>query len=161
VIADLLEREVPLPQAELPAAQTILALAPSARRHQPTFEQTGGVHAASLFRPDGEWIETFEDVGRHNAVDKVIGSYLWHHGSSPQGLVLSVSGRASFEIVQKAIVARCRAVVSVSAPSSLAVATARRFRLGLVGFARGESFNVYAGPGLWETHSGSAFEETE
>lgn len=154
VIADLLERAVALPELELPSSSTLLALATTSRRHQPIFEQTGGLHAASLFRADGEWIETFEDVGRHNAVDKVIGSYLWRHGSRPEGAILSVSGRASFEIVQKAIVAGCRAVVSVSAPSSLAVATAHRFRLGLVGFARDESFNVYADPSLWATDCG-------
>jgi FdhD protein len=114
-------------------------------RQQPNFELTGGVHAASLVTPEGEPLAVFEDVGRHNAVDKVFGDRLLHDDWPCRDRFLCVSGRASFEIVQKAVVARCAGVISVSAPSSLAVQMAERFNLALVGFARGDSCNVYLG----------------
>jgi FdhD protein len=110
---------------------------------QPNFELTGGVHAASLVTPDGVSLAAFEDIGRHNAVDKVLGDRLLREAFPCSGTFLCVSGRASFEIVQKAVVARCAGVVSVSAPSSLAVETAERFNLVLLGFARAAGCNVY------------------
>jgi len=111
---------------------------------QALFTTTGAVHGAAAFDADGNILVTREDVGRHNAVDKVVG-HLLLDGALPAGeLGLYVSGRASFEIVQKAWAAGFSALVSVSAPTSLAVATARRAGLTLAGFVRGERVNVYA-----------------
>jgi FdhD protein len=115
---------------------------------QETFALTGGVHAASLLREDGECLGTFEDVGRHNAVDKVIGERVLHGEPRCDDLFLCVSGRISFEIVQKAVVARCRGVLGVSAPTTLAIETAERFNLLLVGFLRNDGFNQYCGTDL-------------
>jgi FdhD protein len=114
------------------------------REHQPTFDSTGGLHAAGLFDLAGEPMVVREDVGRHNAVDKAIGAASSRAWPLPTCLLV-VSGRQSFEIVQKAAVVGISGVVGVSAPSSLAVELARATRLLLVGFSRGESFNVYAG----------------
>ncbi|MEM7413046.1 MAG: formate dehydrogenase accessory sulfurtransferase FdhD [Myxococcota bacterium] len=112
-------------------------------RAQRGFARTGGLHAAALFAPDGSHLVTREDVGRHNAVDKVLGWALRHARTSLAGHVLLVSGRVSFEIVQKALAARIPLVAGVSAPSSLAIEFAERARLTLVGFLRGPRFNVY------------------
>jgi FdhD protein len=109
------------------------------------FAVSGGVHAAALWDTRGLDAIVREDVGRHNAVDKVVGRCALDAGLPARGRALMVSGRASFELVQKAIVAQVPLLVSVSAPSSLAVAAARAARLTLVGFARGERFNIYAG----------------
>jgi FdhD protein len=110
---------------------------------QPTFEHTGGLHATGLFEPDGRLLLTREDVGRHNAMDKVIGRALLD-GIVPLGeFVLCVSGRLSFELVQKAAVAGAPILVGVSAPSSLAISLADDRGLTLCGFARGSSVNVY------------------
>lgn len=114
------------------------------REHQPTFDTTGGLHAAGLFDLDGELLAAKEDVGRHNAVDKVIGAAAQQVWPLPQCL-LAVSGRQSFEIVQKAGVVGIGGVIGVSAPSSLAVELAETVGLLLVGFSREEHFNVYAG----------------
>jgi FdhD protein len=129
-----------------PFAPATLAVVPDrARGEQRLFDETGGVHAAAAFDRDGEILVIREDVGRHNAVDKVIGRLLLDEALPASDLGLYVSGRASFEIVQKAWAAGIAAVVAVSAPSSLAVETARRAGMQLAGFARNGAVNVYAG----------------
>ncbi len=116
------------------------------RSGQGVFERTGGLHAAGLFTAAGELICMREDIGRHNAVDKVVGRLLLDGGLPARDTVLVVSGRAGYEIVQKSITAGMPVLAAVGAPSSLAVALSREFNQTLVGFLRGERFNVYAAP---------------
>ena len=115
------------------------------RELQTVFDATGGLHAAAAFTSQGEIVVAREDVGRHNAVDKVIGSLLSAHRLPASDLGLVVSGRASFELVQKALVAGIPLLAAVSAPSSLAVQLAADFGMTLAGFLRGERFNLYTG----------------
>jgi FdhD protein len=138
----------PGPLAGGPLARERLAELPDRLRlAQPGFERTGGLHATGLFSVDGELLCVREDVGRHNALDKVVG---WALGEGRLPLceaLVCVSGRLSFELVQKALVARARVLVGVGAPSSLAVSLAREYGLTLGGFARRGHVNLYSGEG--------------
>lgn len=124
---------------------TILGLPVSLRAAQRVFETTGGLHAAGLFEPDGRLVAVREDVGRHNALDKLVGWAVLGGLTPLNDFVLLVSGRVSLEIVQKAAVAGIALVCAVSAPSDLAVEAAERFGQTLVGFLRGDGFNIYTG----------------
>jgi len=124
---------------------TLIAMPDALRARQPTFEQTGGLHAAAAFDSQGEILVVHEDVGRHNAVDKVVGTLLTRDLLPGSELGLMVSGRASFELMQKTLVAGIPLLAAVSAPSSLAVQLANEFNVSLVGFLRGDTFNIYSG----------------
>jgi FdhD protein len=136
----------PVAPGPVVARATLLGLPETLRGAQAVFEATGGLHAAGLFTPDGELRVLREDVGRHNAVDKIVGHALLERMLPLTDSILMVSGRLSFEIVQKAAVAGIPIVAAVSAPSSLAVATAERFDQTLVGFLRDGRGNVYTHP---------------
>lgn len=136
----------PVTAGPVVAASTVLALPETLRAAQALFDVTGGLHAAGLFTQDGELQVLREDVGRHNAVDKLVGHAVMADLLPRSSSILMVSGRLSFEIVQKAAVAGIPIVGAVSAPSSLAVATAERFEQTLVGFVRDGRGNVYAHP---------------
>jgi FdhD protein len=127
------------------SAELLAALPEKLRCEQTTFARTGGLHAAGIFDLSGDLVVLREDVGRHNAVDKVIGRGFLDSRLPFDRHILVVSGRASFEIMQKSLAARIPVVVAVSAPSSLAVEFAKSSRQTLAGFARGERMNIYAG----------------
>jgi FdhD protein len=151
-IADLVARCGRLPEGPAVPVQVLLQATQGLREQQAIFARTGGTHAAAALSIRGEVLASFEDIGRHNAVDKVLGLLLAGRrigagalpGEAPA--VLAVSGRASFEMVQKAAVARVPILASVSAASSLAIDLARATGLTLAAFVRGRSLNVYAGP---------------
>ena len=143
---DVEVRCTPVASGPVVTADVIRGLPEALRERQRVFDQTGGLHAAGLFGEDGSPVALREDVGRHNAVDKVIGEAVLRREIPLSERILQVSGRASFEIVQKAAVAGIPILSAVSAPSSLAVEAAERLGLTLVGFARGDRFNVYAHP---------------
>jgi FdhD protein len=126
-------------------AEVLVRLPDALRASQAVFGRTGGLHAAALFSASGELLVLREDIGRHNAVDKVIGWALLENRVPLSENIMLVSGRGGFEIVQKAIVAGTPVVASVSAPSSLAVQLARELRLTLIGFLRGRRFVIYSG----------------
>jgi FdhD protein len=128
------------------ARSLIVELPHTLRRTQQLFDQTGGLHATGLFDLAGQLLLLREDVGRHNAVDKVVGHRVLAGEPSLANQVLMVSGRLSFEILQKAAMARAPIVCAVSAPSSLAVQVAQRFGMTIVGFLRDRHFNVYTHP---------------
>jgi FdhD protein len=136
----------PLPPGPELSAELIIEAPELLRQRQKVFAGTGGVHAAGLLGLDGELLCVREDVGRHNAVDKVIGWALREGRLPLAGVILAVSGRASFELTQKAALAGIPALVAVSAPSSLAVDLAQQAGLTLVGFVRNGSMNVYTHP---------------
>jgi FdhD protein len=125
--------------------RTLTTLPDRLRAAQRLFDRTGGLHAAGLFTADGDLLCLREDVGRHNAVDKVVGWAVQQDRLPLTGTVLQVSGRASFELVQKCVMAGVPFLAAVSAPSSLAVELATETGMTLVGFLRGASYNVYAG----------------
>ena len=122
----------------------LIAMPGALRDRQRAFEQTGGLHAAAAFNSQGEILVVHEDVGRHNALDKVIGSLLTQGLLPANNLGLLVSGRASFELMQKTLIAGIPLLAAVSAPSSLAVQLANEFNVSLVGFLRDDTFNIYS-----------------
>lgn len=128
------------------ARDLIVGIADRVRNKQRVFTKTGGLHAAAIFDQRGQITVVKEDVGRHNATDKAIGALLQASRLPAHSCGLFVSGRASFELMQKALVAGIPLLVAVGAPSSLAVQTAKEFAMTLIGFLRGNKFNIYAGP---------------
>ncbi len=145
-IESLRTEGAPLAESWSVSRSMLSSLPDRLRAAQRTFDATGGLHAAGLFTADGQLDDLAEDVGRHNAVDKVIGRMLMRDALPLSDRVLFVSGRTSFEIVQKAFLAGITVLVSVSAPSTLAIDLAMETGMTLVGFVRGNSFNIYAHP---------------
>jgi FdhD protein len=137
-------RCAPIPAGPVVEPAVLLRLPPALREAQAVFEATGGLHASGLFDTDGRLLALREDVGRHNALDKLIGSQALVGALPLRDRIVLVSGRASFELVQKAAVAGAAILAAVSAPSDLAVEAADRLGVTLVGFLRGDGFNVYA-----------------
>jgi FdhD protein len=157
-IAEVIARRgpAPAPGSPLVAAHVITGLPDTLLRAQRAFARTGGLHAAGLFTATGEVVCVREDVGRHNAVDKVLGWALQSGLLPATELLLQVSGRASFELTQKAAMAGIPLLSAVSAPSTLAVDLAREAGLTLVGFVRGDSMNIYAGRDRVDVTAGNA-----
>jgi FdhD protein len=135
----------PPPTAPVLAPEVITSLPPTLQQAQRAFQQTGGVHGAALVDRTGSLLYVREDVGRHNAVDKVLGACARDARITFTDTALIVSSRASFEIVQKALVAGICTLISIGAPSSMAVDLARRFKMTLIGFVREGGFNQYSG----------------
>jgi FdhD protein len=144
-IDDVARRCEALPPGPKVARSILVALPGAMREAQKVFASTGGLHAAALFTPRGELVALREDIGRHNALDKVIGAAAVAGELPLHDRLLLVSGRVSFEITQKAAMAGLPILSAVSAPSDLAVATAARLNMTLIGFLRGDGFNVYTG----------------
>ncbi len=139
-------REYPvIPNGLEVPVEVIYSLPEKLRSAQRVFSTTGGLHAAALFDAQGQLLSVQEDVGRHNALDKLVGSALLSDELPLSDRIVMVSGRSSFEILQKCLAAGVPIICAVSAPSSLAVALAKEFGITLVGFLRGERFNVYSG----------------
>jgi FdhD protein len=143
-VADLVARFRPLEDETRFDAAVLQSLTRSLSKSQRVFSRTGGLHAAGIATKDGEFVAVREDVGRHNAVDKVVGRLLLDDRLPANGHALVVSGRSSFEIVAKAVAAGIPIVVAVSAPSSLAIETAEKTGVTLIGFSRDAGFVVYA-----------------
>lgn len=144
-IGAVLKRRRPLRDGMRVTTKVILSLPRQLARHQEAFRRTGGLHACALFDGDGRFVAAREDVGRHNALDKLAGFALLGKLTPLRGHIALLSGRASFEMMQKSHAAGIAVVVAISAPSSLAVEFARESRQTLVGFLRGGAMNVYAG----------------
>ena len=145
-IESLRTRAFPLPITTTIGREGVLAMPAELRARQPLFDETGALHAAAVFNCAGDCVAIAEDVGRHNAVDKVVGELLLENRLPLAGHALVVSGRASYEIVQKAWLAGIELVCAVSAPSSLAIELAEEAGMTLLGFARQSSFNIYSHP---------------
>lgn len=144
---DSLQVSAPFINAPLTVTSDLVRVLPERLRdRQWQFGATGGLHAAGLFNMEGECLSAFEDVGRHNAVDKLVGRALVERALPGSGRILAVSGRASFELVQKAFLAGIPVMAAVSAPSTLAIQLAEAAGITLIGFVRGGTFNVYTHP---------------
>ena len=146
LIEDLRRDLAVLPAGPRVEPTLLLGLVEVLRSGQGVFDRTGGLHAAGLFTSEGRLVSLREDIGRHNAVDKVVGRALLDDRVPAADSILVVSGRAGYEIVQKSITAGIPVLAAVGAPSSLAVALAREFNQTLVGFLKGDRFNVYSAP---------------